>query len=102
MKEVSDYIWRKFIYRAYIQQYLGNEIKTVVSSPMRSTLDGENRDLSRDQKLVWEKSITEYIKRQTKFDEKYEKSYSLIFIQCTGHMCSKLQANKDYHRIKED
>ena len=55
MKEVAEYIGRKFSYRAEIQRSLENEMKTGVPALKRPTGTGENRELSREQKFMREK-----------------------------------------------
>ena len=46
--------------------------------------------------------MTEYIKKETNIDDNYQKSYALIFGQCTNHMHSRLEDHKYYHRIRGD
>ena len=44
--------------------------------------------------------MMDYVERETKLENNCHKSYALIFGQCTKHLRSKIEANKDYHRIR--
>ena len=68
MKEFSDYIGSKFRYGAGIQWSLENEMKTRSPSPMRPTGNRDNGELPSDQKFVWEKRMTEYVKKEKNLD----------------------------------
>ena len=58
MKEVAEYIGHMFSYVVDIQRSLNNKMKTAVPSPTSTTRTGDNRELSRNQKLLWEKIMT--------------------------------------------
>ena len=62
MKEVAEYIGHKISYGVYIQRSLENKMMTGVPTPMRPNRNGYYGELSRDQKFVWEKMMTEYVK----------------------------------------
>ena len=53
MKEVANYIGRKFDYGAYIQRSLENELKTSIPVPSRPIGVEAYRSLSVDQKFIW-------------------------------------------------
>ena len=99
-KEVDEYIGRKFDYGADIQRSLENEMKTGVPVPSREIGTEADGSLSGNQKFIWEKSMTEYVKRETKLDKNFQKAYALIFGQCTDHMHSKLEASEDYQTTR--
>ena len=66
-------------------------MNTRVPVPIRPTRNGEGVELFINQKLRWDKTMTEYIKCETKLDEKCHKSYALIFGKCTEQMHSKIK-----------
>ena len=51
---------------------------------------------------MWEKILTDYVKRETNPNENFHKSYVFIFGYCTEHMRSKLEAHKYYQMIRGD
>ena len=53
MKEIANYIGRKFDYGAYIQRSLENELKTSIPVPSRPTGVEAYRSLSVDQQFIW-------------------------------------------------
>ena len=53
MKEVANYIGRKFNYGAYIQRSLENELNTRIPVPSRPIGVEAYRSLSIDQKFIW-------------------------------------------------
>ena len=48
-------------------------MKTGLLSLTRTTKNGDNGELSSDHKFVWEKIMTEYVKRETKLDDNFQK-----------------------------
>ena len=52
MKEVAEYIGRKFGYVSDIQMSLENKMKTIFPSPTRPTGTGDDVELSRYQKFM--------------------------------------------------
>ena len=100
MMGVTEYIGCKFSYGADIHWYLENKMKTEVPLETRPTRTRDDREIFREQKFVWEKRMMDYVERETKLDNNCQKSYALIFGQCTKHMRSKIEANKDYHRMR--
>ena len=100
MEEVSEYIGHNISYRADIHRYLENGMKTGAPSPMRLTRNEYDRELSKNQKFIREKRITEYVNKETKLDKNSQKAYSLIFIQCTNHMQSTMDMHEDYLRMR--
>ena len=77
-------------------------MKTVVPAPTSLIRAGEYREMSRNQKLFWENRMMEYVKREMKLDEIFQKTDPLIFGQCTNNMQSKLEAQKYYHNMRGD
>ena len=59
MKEVTDYIGRKFRYGSDIQWSLNKNTKTGVLSPIRQTRTRDGIELYRHNKFLWDKIITE-------------------------------------------
>ena len=53
-----------------------------------------DRAISGDQKFIWGNNMEEFFKYETKLDENWQKAYTLIFVKCTEHMRSKLEAHK--------
>ena len=53
MKEVANYIGRKFDYGAYIQRSLENKLKTSIPVPSRPTGVESYGSLSVDQQFTW-------------------------------------------------
>ena len=92
MREVAEYIGRKFRYGSDIQRSLENEIKTRVPSPTSPTGTGDDVELSSNQNFAWEKMMTEYVKQEKKLDDNCQKSYALIFGHCIDNIHSKLEA----------
>ena len=99
MKEVSEYIGRKFYYGAYIHLSLENKTKAVIPVPSRPIKVESDISLSGNQKFIWVNNKAEYFKHETKLEENLQKAYTLIFGKCTEHMCSKLEAPEDYHTM---
>ena len=64
MNKGMEYIGRKFSYGVDIERSLENKMNTRVPSPMRPTKNGDGGEISRDQKFIWEKRMTEYVKRE--------------------------------------
>ena len=58
-----------------------------------------DRSLSGDQKFIWGDNKAEHFKHETKLEENFQKAYTLIFGNCTEHMCTKLEALEDYHTM---
>ena len=46
--------------------------------------------------------MIEYVKKEKKRDENFQKVYALIFRQCTKHMRSKIEAQQDYQSMRGD
>ena len=69
MKEVVGYVWRKFSYREDIQHSIENNIKTGFPSSTRPTVTGDCGELYRDQKFMWERTMTLYVKQETNQQE---------------------------------
>ena len=63
-----EYIGRNFSYRADIRRYLKNKIKTGFLSMTRPTVNGYVGELSSNQKFVWGKRVTEYVKQEKNID----------------------------------
>jgi hypothetical protein len=53
------------------------------------------------QKRIWKKRVDEYLKRDLKINENFDKLYTLIYGQCTDFMLEKLESLNDYKTIKQ-
>ena len=54
-------------------------MKAQVSPLTRLTRTGYDGELSRDQKFLWERVMTDYVKQEIGLNEDSQKAYALIF-----------------------
>jgi hypothetical protein len=97
MKELAECVGRNFAYRTNIRLSLGREDRFVLPKPEQLRKEADDID-----KRVWEKEIDEYVKLKGKHTENCRKLFSLVLVQCTEYLKSKLEALSDYAGMKEN
>ena len=97
MKEIAEYVGRKYDHGGDIRATLENKKRYEPAKP-KDPPDGA----SVTEKRIWEKEVDEYVKQKTKLTENMKKAFSLIHGQCTEYLRAKLEALPNWTVIKQD
>ena len=86
LQEIAEYFSRNYDY--------GTDLKLTIQKvqafdvPMPGDVDANASDT---EKLIWNKRVTEYVRRTAKLQSNMQKAFPLIYGQCTEFLRAKLE-----------